>query len=140
MASRGELIPLEEFVRGLPRPRSSAAGQGQGEKRGAAAGSSASGLRKQFPWLAKHFDGGDGGAASDNDGAAWRPEGADELGDDEVDAAFEALDAKRREWDAHDLTVLAGEIPRDLNGVYLRNTENPLLPALSLPSSSRIAR
>ena len=37
---------------------------------------------------------------------------------------------QRREWDAHDLTVLAGEIPRDLNGVYLRNTENPLLPAL----------
>jgi carotenoid cleavage dioxygenase-like enzyme len=34
------------------------------------------------------------------------------------------------EWDADDLTPVAGEIPRDLNGVYLRNTENPLHPAL----------
>lgn len=29
------------------------------------------------------------------------------------------------EWDADDCEV-AGEIPRDLNGVYLRNTENPV--------------
>ena len=34
------------------------------------------------------------------------------------------------EWDAEDLTVRAGEIPADLDGVYLRNTENPLHPAL----------
>ncbi len=34
------------------------------------------------------------------------------------------------EWDADDLTVVGGEIPRDLDGVYLRNTENPLHPAL----------
>ncbi|CAN5774087.1 carotenoid oxygenase family protein [soil metagenome] len=34
------------------------------------------------------------------------------------------------EWDADDLTVVAGEIPHDLDGVYLRNTENPLHPAL----------
>src|SRR5690349_3703371 len=34
------------------------------------------------------------------------------------------------EWDADDLTVVAGEIPRDLDGVYLRNTENPLHPSL----------
>ncbi len=34
------------------------------------------------------------------------------------------------EWDADDLTVVQGEIPRDLDGVYLRNTENPLHPAL----------
>ena len=34
------------------------------------------------------------------------------------------------EWDADDLDVVEGEIPRDLDGVYLRNTENPLLPAL----------
>jgi carotenoid cleavage dioxygenase len=34
------------------------------------------------------------------------------------------------EWDADDLTPVAGEIPRDLDGVYLRNTENPLHPAL----------
>jgi carotenoid cleavage dioxygenase-like enzyme len=33
------------------------------------------------------------------------------------------------EYDAWDLKV-AGEIPRDLNGVYLRNTENPLLPSI----------
>ncbi len=32
------------------------------------------------------------------------------------------------EYDAWDLDVV-GEIPRDLAGVYLRNTENPLLPA-----------
>jgi len=33
------------------------------------------------------------------------------------------------EWDADDLEVVAGEIPADLDGVYLRNTENPLHPA-----------
>ncbi|BBZ31836.1 carotenoid oxygenase family protein [Mycolicibacterium confluentis] len=35
------------------------------------------------------------------------------------------------EWQADDLTVLEGEIPRDLDGVYLRNTENPLHPSLT---------
>ena len=30
------------------------------------------------------------------------------------------------EVDACELTVLAGEIPKDLDGVYLRNTENPI--------------
>lgn len=34
------------------------------------------------------------------------------------------------EWDSDDLTVIAGELPADLDGVYLRNTENPLHPAL----------
>ena len=34
------------------------------------------------------------------------------------------------EWNADDLTVVAGEVPTDLDGVYLRNTENPLHPAL----------
>jgi carotenoid cleavage dioxygenase-like enzyme len=34
------------------------------------------------------------------------------------------------EWDADDLAVVEGDIPRDLDGVYLRNTENPLHPAL----------
>ena len=34
------------------------------------------------------------------------------------------------EWDADDLTAVEGEIPTDLDGVYLRNTENPLHPAL----------
>ncbi|OBF27766.1 apocarotenoid-15,15'-oxygenase [Mycobacterium sp. ACS1612] len=34
------------------------------------------------------------------------------------------------EWDADDLTVVQGELPTDLDGVYLRNTENPLHPAL----------
>lgn len=33
------------------------------------------------------------------------------------------------EYDAWDLDV-EGEIPADLNGVYLRNTENPLLPSI----------
>ncbi len=33
------------------------------------------------------------------------------------------------EWDADDLIVVEGEIPADLDGVYLRNTENPLHPA-----------
>ncbi|OBK26698.1 carotenoid oxygenase family protein [Mycobacterium asiaticum] len=33
------------------------------------------------------------------------------------------------EWDADDLAVVAGELPRDLDGIYLRNTENPLHPA-----------
>lgn len=34
------------------------------------------------------------------------------------------------EWDADDLTVVEGQVPHDLDGVYLRNTENPLHPAL----------
>ncbi|MGV0804129.1 carotenoid oxygenase family protein [Mycolicibacterium setense] len=34
------------------------------------------------------------------------------------------------EFDADDLRVVDGEIPSDLDGVYLRNTENPLHPAL----------
>lgn len=33
------------------------------------------------------------------------------------------------EWQADDLQVVEGEIPKDLDGVYLRNTENPLHPA-----------
>jgi carotenoid cleavage dioxygenase-like enzyme len=34
------------------------------------------------------------------------------------------------EFDAEGLDVIAGELPADLEGVYLRNTENPLLPSL----------
>lgn len=34
-----------------------------------------------------------------------------------------------REWDAFDLEV-EGEIPADLDGIYLRNTENPLHPSI----------
>lgn len=36
------------------------------------------------------------------------------------------------EWDADDLTIVDGELPADLDGVYLRNTENPLHPALKV--------
>jgi carotenoid cleavage dioxygenase len=34
------------------------------------------------------------------------------------------------EWRAEDLTVVAGAVPPDLDGVYLRNTENPVHPAI----------
>ena len=34
------------------------------------------------------------------------------------------------EWRADDLTAVEGEIPADLDGIYLRNTENPLRPAM----------
>lgn len=34
------------------------------------------------------------------------------------------------EWNADDLTAVEGQIPHDLDGIYLRNTENPLHPAL----------
>lgn len=34
------------------------------------------------------------------------------------------------EYDAEDLDVIEGAIPEELDGVYLRNTENPLLPAI----------
>ncbi|SDH15938.1 carotenoid oxygenase family protein [Klenkia brasiliensis] len=34
------------------------------------------------------------------------------------------------EFRADDLTVVQGEVPTDLDGVYLRNTENPVHPAL----------
>ena len=34
------------------------------------------------------------------------------------------------EWDATDLEVIEGAIPLDLEGVYLRNTENPVHPSI----------
>lgn len=34
------------------------------------------------------------------------------------------------EWEADGLIPVQGEIPNDLDGIYLRNTENPLHPAL----------
>lgn len=34
------------------------------------------------------------------------------------------------EWVADDLEVVEGEIPADLDGVYLRNTENPVHPSM----------
>ena len=34
------------------------------------------------------------------------------------------------ELNAEGLTVLEGEVPRDIDGVYLRNTQNPLHQAL----------
>lgn len=37
---------------------------------------------------------------------------------------------QQSEWVADDLTVVAGQLPADLDGVYLRNTENPIHPAL----------
>ncbi|GAS86481.1 carotenoid oxygenase [Mycolicibacterium brisbanense] len=36
------------------------------------------------------------------------------------------------EWNADELPVVDGEIPADLDGVYLRNTENPLHPAFKV--------
>jgi carotenoid cleavage dioxygenase-like enzyme len=36
----------------------------------------------------------------------------------------------RIEYDADDLDVVDGALPADLDGVYLRNTENPLLPSI----------
>ena len=37
-----------------------------------------------------------------------------------------------REWDAFELEVVEGQIPDDLEGVYLRNTENPVHPSIEL--------
>lgn len=34
------------------------------------------------------------------------------------------------EWDADELDVLEGTVPADLDGVYLRNTENPVMDAI----------
>ena len=36
------------------------------------------------------------------------------------------------EWDATDLKVIEGAIPTDLEGVYLRNTENPVHPSIGM--------
>lgn len=36
------------------------------------------------------------------------------------------------EWDATDLEVIEGAIPLDLEGVYLRNTENPVHPSIGM--------
>jgi carotenoid cleavage dioxygenase-like enzyme len=35
------------------------------------------------------------------------------------------------EVDAYDLDLVSGEIPKDLSGIYLRNTENPLFDAIT---------
>ena len=37
---------------------------------------------------------------------------------------------QRNEWRADGLEVVEGEVPEDLDGVYLRNTENPLHPPI----------
>jgi carotenoid cleavage dioxygenase len=37
-----------------------------------------------------------------------------------------------REWDADELEVVEGEIPTDLEGIYLRNTENPVHESIGL--------
>ncbi len=42
-----------------------------------------------------------------------------------------AWQPNHREWDAFDLEV-EGEIPADLHGVYLRNTENPVHTAIGM--------
>src|SRR5271157_1008100 len=44
------------------------------------------------------------------------------------------------EWDADDLIAVEGEIPRDLDGVYLRNTENPLHPSMKTYHRNRFVR
>jgi carotenoid cleavage dioxygenase len=36
------------------------------------------------------------------------------------------------EWDATELDVVEGAIPHDLEGVYLRNTENPVHPSIGM--------
>ncbi len=36
------------------------------------------------------------------------------------------------EWDATDLEVIEGAIPTDLEGIYLRNTENPVHPSIGM--------
>lgn len=36
---------------------------------------------------------------------------------------------QHNEWDAEDLDLVAGAVPEDLDGLYARNTENPLIPA-----------
>ncbi|WP_059014717.1 carotenoid oxygenase family protein [Mycobacterium sp. M26] len=38
---------------------------------------------------------------------------------------------QRNEWSVEDVEVVQGAIPDDLEGVYLRNTENPLHPPIS---------
>ncbi|BBZ78715.1 apocarotenoid-15,15'-oxygenase [Mycolicibacterium anyangense] len=38
---------------------------------------------------------------------------------------------QRNEWRVEDVEVVAGAVPDDLEGVYLRNTENPLHPPIS---------
>ena len=50
-------------------------------------------------------------------------------GDDDHPYRTGAWRPNYREWDALDLEV-EGEIPRELEGVYLRNTENPVHPAI----------
>ena len=49
--------------------------------------------------------------------------------DDEHPYRSGAWRPQHREWDADDLDV-EGELPADLSGVYLRNTENPVHPSI----------
>ncbi len=37
---------------------------------------------------------------------------------------------QRNEWSVEDVEVVEGAVPDDLEGVYLRNTENPLHPPI----------
>lgn len=52
--------------------------------------------------------------------------------DDDHPYRTRAWRPNHREWDAFELEVVEGEIPPDLEGVYLRNTENPVHPAIGL--------
>ena len=49
--------------------------------------------------------------------------------DDEHPYRSGAWRPQHREWDADDLDV-EGDLPADLSGVYLRNTENPVHPSI----------
>jgi carotenoid cleavage dioxygenase len=51
--------------------------------------------------------------------------------DDEHPYRTGAWRPQHTEYDAWDLDVVEGAIPGDLEGVYLRNTENPLLPSIA---------
>src|SRR3954465_14477845 len=56
---------------------------------------------------------------------------ASTLGDTDHPYATGAWTPTFEEWDADDLTVI-GEIPADLDGVYVRNTENPVHAPIGL--------
>ena len=105
VASHGELIPLDEFIRGLPQDKRCSSAHGLAGESAAIVQAPMDELRRKFPWLETHFSGDDAVCTSSSGGAraARCDEEAEPLGDAEADAAFEALYAKRRDWDANEV-------------------------------------
>ena len=92
VVSDAQLVPLPDYLMGLEGPAR------QPREKKARAGSEAPGgeLLARYPWLARRAATAEGRPREHAEGSQ-QAEAAD-LGDEEVDAVFSALEPKRREW------------------------------------------